>query len=164
VASDVFGKSGLAILRTIADGCTNAGVLASKVTTKIKRSEEIKKSLTNCLTQDHCFVVKELMSQYDHLEERIRSVENELVEKVQPYRHLVDELDKIPGIDQILAIGILAEATTDMSAFADERKFAAWAGVAAGNNESGGKKKDQNAVKAIPTSGGSWRKRLTGQN
>ena len=164
VASDVFGKSGLAILRTIADGCTNAGVLASKVTTKIKRAEEITKSLTNCLTQDHCFVVKELMEQYDHLEARIRSVENELVEKVHPYRHLIDELDKIPGIDQILAIGILAEATTDMSHFEDERKFAAWAGVAAGNNESGGKKKDQNAVRAIPTYGGSWRKRLTGQS
>jgi hypothetical protein len=28
-----------------------------------------------------------------------------------------------------------------MSKFSDERKFAAWAGVAAGNNESGGKKK-----------------------
>lgn len=164
VASDVFGKSGLAVLRTIADGCTNAGVLASKVTTKIKRIEEVQKSLTNCLTQDHCFVVKELMDQYDHLESRIQAVDNELFEKAKPYEHLVKELDQIPGIDRILAIGILAEATADMSNFADERKFAAWAGVAAGNNESGGKKKDQSVGKEIPTLGGSWRRRLTGQS
>ena len=104
------------------------------------------------------------MGQYYELEKHIQSVENELVEKVQPYAHLVQELDAIPGIDKILAIGILAEATADMSNFADERKFAAWAGVAAGNNESGGKKKDQNADREIPIYGGSWRKRLTGQS
>lgn len=40
-----------------------------------------------------------------------------------------------------LAVGIIAEATNDVANFADERKFAAWAGVAAGNNESAGKKK-----------------------
>jgi hypothetical protein len=38
-----------------------------------------------------------------------------------------------------------------MGSFADERKFAAWAGVASGNNESAGKKKDQNAATAIRT-------------
>ena len=41
--------------------------------------------------------------------------------------------------------------TNDVSNFADERKFAAWAGVAAGNNESAGKKKDQNVERARHT-------------
>jgi transposase len=59
--------------------------------------------------------------------------------------------DEIPGVDKILAMGILAEATNQMSKFEDERKFAAWAGVAAGNNESAGKKKDQKLEKAIRT-------------
>ena len=72
-------------------------------------------------------------------------VDKELAEKVLPYAHLVEELRKIPGIDKITAVGIIAEATTDMKHFSDERKFAAWAGVAAGNNESAGKKKDRNA-------------------
>jgi transposase len=63
----------------------------------------------------------------------------------------VEALDKIPGIDKVLAIGIIAEATTDMSAFKDERSFAAWCGLAPGNNESAGKKKDQNAERAIRT-------------
>jgi transposase len=48
IASDVFGKSGLQVLRTIAEGCTDASVLSSKVTTKIKRKEEARKALTNC--------------------------------------------------------------------------------------------------------------------
>ncbi len=149
VASNVFGKSGLQILRTLADGLTDAGLLASKVTTRIKKQEEIKKSLTNCFTTEHCFLIKELMDQYDHLKERIEKVEVELSERVLPYSHLIDKLKEIPGVSEVLAIGVLAEATADMSNFADERKFAAWAGVAAGNNESAGKKKDRSAAKAI---------------
>lgn len=38
-----------------------------------------------------------------------------------------------------------------MDKFKDERSFAAWAGVASGNNESAGKKKDQSACKATRT-------------
>jgi transposase len=139
--SDVFGKSGLAILRLLASGQTDAGKLTLAVTTKIKRIEEARKALTNCFTREHCFLIKELMDQYDHLQKKLVTIDNELFDKVKPYRHLVDELKKIPGIDDVLAIGIIAEATTDMSNFEDERKFAAWAGVAAGNNESAGKKK-----------------------
>jgi transposase len=151
IVSDTFGVAGIRILELIADGVTNAQTLANSVTTKIKRKEDAQKALTNCLTNEHIFVISELMKQYRDIQTRIREVENELVEKAHPYAHLIEELDKIPGIDKILAIGIIAEATTDMSAFKDERSFAAWAGVAPGNNESAGKKKDQNADKEIRT-------------
>ncbi|NJM09605.1 MAG: IS110 family transposase [Bdellovibrionaceae bacterium] len=93
-----------------------------------------------------------LMGQFRDIQGRILDVENELTERMLPYAHLVEELDKIPGIDKILAMGIIAEATADMSSFPDERKFAAWAGVASGNNESAGKKKDQNAGTGTRTS------------
>lgn len=151
VVSDVFGSAGLAVLDLLAKGVTNASLLTQAVTTKIKRKEDIQKALTNCFTTDHIFVIKELMDQYQYLNQRIKGVEAELREKAEPYRHLTEKLDEIPGIDEILAIGILSEATNDMAHFKDERAFAAWAGVAAGNNESAGKKKDQNADLAIHT-------------
>jgi transposase len=141
VVSDVFGVAGLNVLRLLADGVTTADTLAAKVTTNIKRKGEIKKSLTNCFTTYHCFLVKELMQQYDDLKARILEVDRKLASEMTPYVHLIEELKKIPGIDMTLAVGIIAEATNDVSNFADERKFAAWAGVAAGNNESAGKKK-----------------------
>jgi transposase len=150
IVSDVFGKSGLQILRVLADGLTDAGLLASKVTTRIKRQTEVKKSLTNCFTTEHCFLIKELLDQYDHLKSKIERIELELSEKVLPYSHLIEKLNEIPGVSDILAIGLLAETTDDMSNFADERKFAAWAGVASGSNESAGKKKDQNVEKGTP--------------
>ena len=152
IVSETFGVAGVKILDLIADGVTNAQTLAASVTTKIKRKEDAEKALTNCLTTEHVFVIHELMVQYRDIETRILEVENGLVERMRPYAHLIDELDKIPGIDKILATGIIAEATADVSGFEDERKFAAWAGVASGNNESAGKKKDPNAGTATPTS------------
>ncbi|MCB9025606.1 MAG: transposase [Bdellovibrionaceae bacterium] len=40
IVSDVFGKSGLNILRAIADGFTDADYLTSQITTRIKKKEE----------------------------------------------------------------------------------------------------------------------------
>jgi transposase len=148
IVSDTFGVAGVQILDLISEGVTNAQTLAASVTTKIKRKEDAQKALTNCLTNEHIFVLKELMGQYRDLKSRILSVENEMTEKMLPYAHLIEKLDAIPGIDKVLAMAIIAEATTDMSSFPDERRFAAWAGVAPGNNESAGKKKDLGAVTA----------------
>lgn len=151
IVSDTFGVAGMKILDLIADGVTNAQTLAASVTTKIKRKEDAQKALTNCLTSEHIFVLKELLKQFRNIQAQILEVENELTERMLPYAHLVEQLDKIPGIDRILAMAIIAEASTNMSAFPDERKFAAWAGVASGNNESAGKKKDQNVATVIHT-------------
>jgi hypothetical protein len=137
------------------DGYTHPDILVTAVTTKIKRLEDAKKALTNCLTDEHVFVIDQLMRQFADLESRIRDVDNELFTRVQPYVHLVEKLDEIPGIDKILAMGIIAEASSDMSAFRDERSFAAWAGVASGNNESAGKKKDQKQGGVTPLCVGS---------
>ncbi len=81
------------------------------------------------------------MDQFHYLEQKLKEVESELAEKSMPYAHLIEKLDEIPGIDKVLAMGILAEATNQMDKFKDERSFAAWAGVGSGNNESAGKKK-----------------------
>ena len=142
VVSDVFGAGPIKVLRLIANGVKDPEKLRSAIKTNIKKKEELKKSLTNCLTSEHCFIIQELMYHYDSINGRIKAVDNQIVEQVTPYADLVEELDKIPGIDHVLAIGILAEASNDMTNFKDERSFAAWAGVAAGNNESAGKKKD----------------------
>ena len=152
IVSDTFGVSGIKVLDLIAEGVTNAQTLAGSVTTKIKRRDEAKKALTNCLTTEHCFVIRLLMRQLRDVQALILEIDNELVEKTAPYAHLIEELRQVPGIDKVLAIGLIAEATADMSSFADERRFAAWAGVAPGNNESAGKKKDRNAGTAIRTS------------
>lgn len=142
IVSDVFGVAGLKILELIGKEVLDSKTLAEQITTNVKRKEEGRKALTNCLTKEHCFVIRELMEQYHGIQSSIKKAEKELADRAKPYAHLIEKLKEIPGISDVLAMGILAEATAQMENFADERKFAAWSGVAAGNKESAGKKKE----------------------
>jgi transposase len=149
--SDVFGVSSLAILRAIADGVDSPTSLASRVTTKLKRKEDLVSALTHCLRKDHKFLIKQYLAQYDHMKSMLVSVEAEVEVYIERHSELIDRLDEIPGVDKISAQGIIAEATTNMAAFKDDRTFAAWAGVAPGNHESARKKKEQGPDMAVHT-------------
>jgi transposase len=149
VLSDVFGVSGFAVVKAISDGITDAEELSKLVTTNIKRKEDIKKGLSNCLKKRHCFLIGELILQYMYLKQLKKNVDERIDEKMKKYSKEIEKLTEIPGINTVIAEKIIAEATTKMENFSDDRKFAAWSGVASGNNESGGKKKELKPEKEI---------------
>jgi hypothetical protein len=86
IVSDTFGVAGMTILDLIADGVTNAQTLAASVTTKIKRKEDAQKALTNCLTSEHIFVIKELLKQFRSIKTQILEVENECPWSLRPHQ------------------------------------------------------------------------------
>lgn len=148
--SDVFGVAGRKVLTAIIHGESDASNLALLVDTNVKAKQEvIKKSLNHRLNGTNLFLLKQLYSQLLYLEQLHLELEKEIEEKNKPYQHYIEKLDKIPGIDIKTAQIIVAEATTKMENFKDAKAFAAWAGVASGNNESAGKKKDLNVEKEI---------------
>ena len=57
-----------------------------------------------------------------------------------PLQPQIAQLDSIPGVALTAARDMLAEIGTDMHRFGDAARFASWAGVCPGNNESGGKR------------------------
>jgi len=142
VISNVFGVSGLTILRSIAQGSTDTATLAALVKTNVRaQPEEIRKGLCHCLTEVHCLEVREYLSRYDALNESLDRIQQVIDDRMNRYADIVERLDEIPGIDKLSAQVILAEATADMGAFKDDRCFAAWAGLAPGNHESAGKRR-----------------------
>jgi transposase len=142
ILSNVLGVGGSEILQAIANGETNPDVLVTKLTTKIKRKEDLRKALTNRLSKNHCFLIKQLLTQLSNLQSNIDEAQKEIDSRFEKYASLIERLDEVPGIDKIGAQTILAEATTHMEKFKDAKTFAAWAGVAPGNNESAKKKKE----------------------
>jgi transposase len=152
VLSDVFGKAGLSVVEALAQGITSPKQLADRVKTSIKKREDLEKSLTHCLRKDHLFLIGEYLNQYRQLQTNLDRVNTEISRYNERHHGLLNKLQEVPGISKVLAEGILAEATAEMKNFRDERTFAAWAGVAPGNNESAGKKKDQGLAKVIPIS------------
>ncbi|WP_277128278.1 transposase [Chlorogloeopsis fritschii] len=61
-------------------------------------------------------------------------------EYCHPFEGAVELVDTIPGIARRTAEIIVSEIGTDMSRFPSAEHLAAWAGLAPGNYESGGKK------------------------
>jgi transposase len=150
VISDVFGVAGRKVLSAIIEGKDDPIELTKLVDTNVKAKKEvIKKSLTHTLNATNRFLLKQLYSQLLYLEHLLGELELELSQKMKPYNQYIQKLDEIPGIDKRTAEVIIAEATTHMKNFKDAKSFAAWSGVASGNHESAGKKKELNVEKEI---------------
>ena len=75
VASDVFGTSGRAMLRALAEGETDPQVLAGMAQRRLKNKEaELVRALHGQLTEAQRWVLKALLNQYDQAETAIAEV------------------------------------------------------------------------------------------
>ncbi len=142
VASDVVGVSGRAMLEAIIAGTATPQQMAELSKGKLRnKREELSRTLEGRVKPHHRFVLTELLSQIDSLEETIARFDQEIIEYCRPFEDAVVLLDTIPGVARETAENIVAEIGTDMSRFPTANNLASWAGVAPGNNESAGKKR-----------------------
>jgi transposase len=142
VASDVVGVSGRAMLEAIIAGTATPNQMAELSKGKLRsKREELSRALEGRVKPHHRFVLTELLSQIDSLEETIARFNQEIEEYCRPFEEAVALLDTIPGVARETAENIVAEIGTDMSRFPTASHLASWAGVAPGNNESAGKKR-----------------------
>jgi transposase len=142
VATDIMGVSGRAMLEALIAGQSDPATMAelSKGRLRTKR-DQLAKALAGRVKPHHQFILTELLCQIDSLDETIAHFDTQIGELCHPFEQVVVHLDTISGIGPDLAQAILAEIGTDMSRFGDARRLSAWAGVAPGNNESGGKRR-----------------------
>jgi transposase len=76
--------------------------------------------------------------------------ESEKGRPASPDSTAIERLVTIPGIGQRTAEILVAEIGTDMSRFPSAKHLAAWAGMAPGNNESAGKRRNGKTRKGSP--------------
>jgi transposase len=145
VATDMQGVSAQAMLRALIEGETDPNVLASMAKGRMrKKQDELARALVGKLTEHHRFMLSQLLDQLDVLDQQIAKIEGRIEEQLAqmpPFQSAVTLLDTLPGVDRQLAIMIVAEIGIDMSRFPSDRHLTAWAGVAPGNNETGGKQR-----------------------
>jgi len=72
----------------------------------------------------------------------LQEVEEQIRHDFSQFEGPRDLLDSIPGIDQTAAYAILAEIGSMMGSFPTAQYICSWAGLAPGNYESSGKKKN----------------------
>ena len=161
VASDILGVSGRQMLQALADGETDVMQMADLAKGRLRnKRSELQQALNGRVDAHHRFLLAQHLQHIDFLDSQITTMDQKIVERIdamsQPeevndsdddagddsltWQKAVELLDTIPGVDQRAAEMILAEIGIDMSRFPSANHLAAWAGVAPGNHQSGGKR------------------------
>jgi len=137
VMSDVFGVSGMSILRALVNGESRPEVLAELAKGRLRQKLPLlKQALDSGLDEHQRRLLGTQLRRLDRLDEDIADIEKQLDIKLDPYREEYERLMQIPGVSRVVASVIIAEMGVEMSVFKDAKACAAWAGVCPGNNQS----------------------------
>ncbi|MBD6621051.1 IS110 family transposase [Komarekiella sp. 'clone 1'] len=140
VASDVMGVSGRAMLAAIVEGSASPELMADLAKgTMRKKHDLLIQALLGRVRPHQRFILAQLLCQIDSVDETIQCFDQQIEEYCRPFEQAVELVDTIPGIARRTAEIIVSEIGIDMSRFPSAQHLAAWAGVAPGNYESGGK-------------------------
>ena len=139
VVTDMQGRSARAILSALAAGETDAARLAALAQGRLRSKRvELEQALEGHLRAHHCFLLTELLSQIDSLDETIAHFDEVIHTACAEDQEALELLDGIPGVGPAVVEVVIAEIGTDISPWPSAAHLAAWAGVAPGNNESAG--------------------------
>lgn len=150
VVSDLHGKSAWAMIKGLLAGETPEQVLKYADGRLKATPEELLEALAGELSASHRFVISELMAHSEELDARILLFRQTLLQSLGDYQTILQNLQTLPGVDELSAAMLLVEIGDDMSAFGSPAKLAAWAGVCPGQHESAGKRKSAKARKGNP--------------
>jgi transposase len=149
VASDVLGVSGRTMLAALVAGERDPEVLAELAKGVLRRKiPALRQALRGRFGDHHALLIGLSLDHTAHLEaaiarldERIDAVFTTHTSEVGvPFARARDRLDTITGVGKRAAETILAEIGVDMARFPTAAHLASWAGVAPGNNITGGKR------------------------
>jgi transposase len=140
VASDVFGTSGTAMLRALANGETDAGRLAQLARGSLRRKiPALVEALEGNFEPHHRTLLSFQLDRLDEAAGALTKLDGIIDAKLVPYQPQLELLNQIPGFDRVISASFISETGGDMSVFPTVRHLAAWTGVAPGNHETGGK-------------------------
>jgi transposase len=106
------------------------------------------KALDGTLQSYHHTQLQMLLQDYDHVQKQVDFLDKSITEIIsEHYAQAFECLDSISGIGIKSAEIIISEAGKDMSRFPSADHFTAWCGIAPGNNESAGKRKNTSIKK-----------------
>jgi len=156
VASDILGVSGRLMLKALVAGERDADVLADLAKARLRsKRAELQKALRGRFREHHAVMIGMALEHVEYLETSIERLGERIdalfadntSETGVPFSVARDRLATIPGVAQRAAESIIAETGVDMSRFPTAGHLASWAGVAPGNNITGGKRRSGKTTK-----------------
>src|SRR6266571_3072581 len=118
VASDVFGTSGMLMLRALIIGEATPEEMAQLAKGALrKKLAELELALEGRIEQHHRFLLGLQIRRLEQLDADIALLDARVEERLAPYRAQHELLQQIPGVSVVLAATLIAEIRVDMSAF-----------------------------------------------
>lgn len=149
--SDIMGATGKKMLRALIDGETEPDKLAVLADVRIKASrKQLSDALRGRVTAHHRFMLKLHLTQIEHLDQAIASLEGKIGEALAPFRQAADQLTTIPGVSETAASVLVSEIGVDMSRFPSAAHLVSWAGLCPRMDESAGKRRSTRLRKGAP--------------
>lgn len=140
VVSDIFGVSGVEMVRALLCGEQSPRQIANLARGKMrKKIPLLARALEGHLLEHHKCLLKIELELVDAINGHITKLDAEISSRFEPYRAELELLDTMPGVDVHGAEYILSEIGVDMTRFATPGNLASWAGVLPANNLSAGK-------------------------
>jgi len=143
VASDVFGKSGWAMLKALVDDQQTPEQMAELARGTLRRKlEPLRKALRGRLGDQDRWILQRLIVRLEELDAEVALADARIDQMLAPHEELRQRLATIPGISLVVAAVIIAEIGLTVDSFPSHAHLAKWAGLCPGNNESAGKRRD----------------------
>lgn len=169
VVTDITGVSARAMLQALCDGQTDVTELAQLAKGRLRsKLAELEQALQGTLQPHHAFMIGQHLALIDVFDEQIATFDERIHEAIEGTRPPPAQgssepdaaaeaetpsapdgawaaqaiMDAIPGIGIRVTEIVLAELGTDMSRFPSSGHLSSWAGLAPGQQESAGKRKN----------------------
>ena len=140
-ASNVFGVSGMAMLRALVTNAATPTEMAQLARGRLRdKIPALALALDGQLDDAHRFLLQMQLDRLDQVGEHLAALDQRIDQHLAPLRAAHERLKTVPGIDRIVAVRVIAEIGVDMAVFQSAAGLASWAGVCPGNHESAGKR------------------------
>jgi transposase len=151
VMSDVFGVSGMLMLRALAEGTAAPAAMADLAKRRLRRKrDQLTLALEGALAAHQRLLLGMHIRRLGEIARDLDEVEAAIGTAMRPFAAQQALLVTIPGVDALAAAAIIAEIGVDMSVFGTAQRLAAWAGICPANHESAGKQKRRGTRKGNP--------------
>ena len=151
VMSDVFGVSGMLMLRALAEGMETPAAMAGLAKRRLRRKvDRLALALDGSLADHQRLLLRMHIRRLEEIDRDLAEVEAAIEAAMRPFAEPRALLATIPGVNALTAAAIIAEIGTDMTTFGTARRLAAWVGVCPANHESAGKQKRRGTRKGNP--------------
>jgi transposase len=143
VVSDIHGAAARRMAECLISGGTPLEALRFSGKRLKASAEELLDALEGDLTDDHRWLLNEILDHIKELEDRMTRLGDRLIQRLSDlnYGWALNLLQTIPGINIPAAAMLLVEIGVEMDAFGSPERLASWAGLCPGNDETAGKRR-----------------------